>query len=1578
MTNEVKFRLALDGAGQAQAGIDGVGEAFAVSATDALKLEKATAAAAVAQAKLEAATAKTARAQEDLARAQANAALFNTTSASSVEKAAQSAALAAAAQAQAAVKYKESIGALKALEAAHAGVATQTRLSGYQTAQLGAQLQDFFVQVQGGANPLTAFAQQFSQVSAVMGGTGNAFKAILSTISPTVVALGSFAAVVGTLAATYRQGSAEDDAFRRGIVLSGNAAGQTAGQLRDLARAQSSVVGTEAKAAEVLAALTAGGNVAAAQIGKVAEAVTRLSREGVAGVDDIAKKFDALGKSPLQTLVQLNQAENFLTRSVYDQVRALEQQHKMAEAAALAQKTYADVGISRAKALETQLGSIERAWRAITDTAAEAWSAMLNVGRKQTPGDQLADLKRQLEANERRTDRADSVGPSGIRKGADSRRAELLEEIKDLQNGTFWEKAWAESKAENAKATKDYIAAQPEAEAARKKAIDDAKRLVEAGKELTQSLQAQAAGLSGGFIDDWGKLGAAYRAGAISLRQLESAQGLLLAQQPAMVAQAKAALEAAQAIADARRKESDGIDAYLQTQQAASQQALASINARIASLSTEGEAMAYARAQNVSLAAAIELVTAARLKERLALVAPGSPAEAALKAEIASREKLGQLIESASVGKAIDEFLNPEKAQAFGDALTKAFEGAGNALVKLSDTLTSYASKQQRIQELAARNAKDPTLDDKPEERIRRQNILIQEQGRLQVDAYASMAGAAKGFFREGTTGYKALEAAETAFRAFQLASNAAAAIASITQSQAIGAASVGPAVAKEGSISGIYGALAMAAILAGFGLAGGRGGSGGGVDVAARQAATGTGTVLGDATAKSESMANALEQLRDTARLELPIQSAMLRSLESIDANTAGLASLIARSAGLTTGANLGIQTGVLSKNDRDPGLALFGINDKTLTKQLFGIGLEDPGGIIATLQGWWGKIKQEIVDSGLSITGRVSDLVAGSGVKQYADVTTTSSSFFGLVKKTSQSTVTQDVDAAIAQQFGLVFKNIGESIKLAAGALGQDSAGIGDAVANTFIDIAKLSLKDLKGQELQDAISAAIGAQADQIAAKVLPGLNDFQLVGEGYFETLVRVASGVETADDALDRFGITAIGFQDILNKQGDVAAEIVRDSIVKIETAAGALTGVGQIVSNLSGSAGDIADVYDSLLDVRGAMKKVGLAAVDLNIALIKSAGGLDPLAAGLEDYFNNFYTKEERTKIGLSNLADDFAALGLTMPKTRAEFRALVDSLAASGSPALGAVLKLSGSFADLVPAAEAAAKAVVSLGAQAQQALFGSGAGNASLSIGGINAAAAAGQQSRDLASIRNAFQQQVLSGTLKFGLQSYVDYRTQKFPEFYTRESFAANGALFNMFAQRYQAAQTTGKPRSSGGGGGKDEPSKAFQEAQDAKNALIEQQNDITRELIRTLDSLEDSLADFQKSLLFGDLSALSPQQQYEQARASVESLKPQVRAGDTAALAATQDAIQTFLQISKSFNGSNAAFAADNAAMVALLKEIQDIMARIETQAALNVKATATGASQQIDLAKEANDLSKQLVKGNKLSKAGDVE
>jgi lambda family phage tail tape measure protein len=282
----------------------------------------------------------------------------------------------------------------------------QYGLSAKQTAaalrQVPAQLTDIITSLQGGQAPLTVLLQQGGQLRDIFGGIAPAAKALGSAVLGLVNPYTLAAAAVAALALAYKQGSAEADVLAKSLILSGNAAGTTVGQLQTMAEAIGQVVGTQGKASEALAQFAATGDVGAANLQRFTQAAIRLERVGGQAVAKTVEQFSALAKDPLQASLKLNETTRFLTTSLYQQIKALEDVGRTADAAAVAQKGYADAIESRTSQLEDRLGSLERAWKGVGDSARRAWDFMLNVGRSDT-------LESQLKASEQRVNDLQSL-----------------------------------------------------------------------------------------------------------------------------------------------------------------------------------------------------------------------------------------------------------------------------------------------------------------------------------------------------------------------------------------------------------------------------------------------------------------------------------------------------------------------------------------------------------------------------------------------------------------------------------------------------------------------------------------------------------------------------------------------------------------------------------------------------------------------------------------------------------------------------------------------------------------------------------------------------------------------------------------------------------------------------------------------------------------------------------------------------------------------------------------------------------------------------------------------------------------
>lgn len=301
------------------------------------------------------------------------------------------------------------------------------------TRQLPAQITDVVTSLQAGQNPLTVFIQQGGQIRDAYGSVGAALRGINQVLTPSVLGFtAAGVAVAGTVAALVK-GQEEFDNYRKAIALTGNEAGVTTGQLAALARqADAQRFGvTQGQAAGVASQLVGTSDVSRAALNAATESAIALERTLGVEVEKTVAQFAALGRDPLKASVELNKQTNFLTLATYEQIRALVEQNRIAEAGALAQVTYAEVTTKRAGDVDKSLGTLTRAWRGVTSAARESWDAMLNIGREATVEQQLEDVQKQID-KATRLRRLPAFGSSPLADvdGLRQRQAELQEALR--------------------------------------------------------------------------------------------------------------------------------------------------------------------------------------------------------------------------------------------------------------------------------------------------------------------------------------------------------------------------------------------------------------------------------------------------------------------------------------------------------------------------------------------------------------------------------------------------------------------------------------------------------------------------------------------------------------------------------------------------------------------------------------------------------------------------------------------------------------------------------------------------------------------------------------------------------------------------------------------------------------------------------------------------------------------------------------------------------------------------------------------------------------------------------------------
>lgn len=397
-------------------------------------------------------------------------------------------------------EYKAQIDSSRASLAGVDGAIRRTGNTSKQTAQalrqLPAQFSDIAISLQAGQSPLTVFLQQGAQIKDSFGGAVPALRAVggaaLGMINPVTLA----AAALAALAFAYKQGSDEGTAFNTALILTGNIAGTSVGQLQNAAAAMDKVSGTQRQAAQALAEVAGTGKFTTEQILSIATAAVAMEDATGKAISDTVAEFKKLADEPAAAAAKLNEQYNFLTAAVYDQITALESQGDAAGAAQLAIDSYGQAMQDRATEITNDLGYVERAWKAIKDGASEAWDEMLGVGRTQTPEQRLDELTNRGIDAERTGTAALFYGAPGA---AISFGRQLYEQVgtsatdRNEEIGKAWqeiqdrdEKAWVEGM--NAQQERDAIAAQQRIDQLSKTVQTNAEKRAKALGELQKDL----------------------------------------------------------------------------------------------------------------------------------------------------------------------------------------------------------------------------------------------------------------------------------------------------------------------------------------------------------------------------------------------------------------------------------------------------------------------------------------------------------------------------------------------------------------------------------------------------------------------------------------------------------------------------------------------------------------------------------------------------------------------------------------------------------------------------------------------------------------------------------------------------------------------------------------------------------------------------------------------------------------------------------------------------------------------------------------------------------------------------------
>lgn len=412
--------------------------------------------------------------------------------------------------------------------------------------------------------------------------------------------------------------------------------------------------------------------------------------------------------------------------------------------------------------------------------------------------------------------------------------------------------------------------------------------------------------------------------------------------------------------------------------------------------------------------------------------------------------------------------------------------------------------------------------------------------------------------------------------------------------------------------------------------LIGSSSGGGGGFDATTGQEAQGTGTVLGSDD-KSQSIINAQERFEDIAIDQLS-------ELRGIRNSMTALADGIVKLAGSIVGGGLGEfggQLGTAGFVDTTLGKLTKKFDPVSLLADLVGLG----GVVDKILNGIFGSTKKTIIDEGISFIAQSLGSIIDEGVisaQAFFDIKTKKKKFFGLSSKTSFGTEFQGIDSDINREIGAIFGNIGNAVSESISLLGLSATR---GVDGFIVDIGQISFKDLSGEEIQKELEAVFSQQADLLSKFLVPELVNFQQIGEGLFDTLLRVAQEQAIFNDAIKLMG--------------------------------------------------------DGLSGLSGIMQ------IEVAQSIIGMVGGLERFSDLTGEFFDEFFTDAERFVILENSISEAFDSLGVSMITSRSEFRSLVEGIdltTESGQELFAALLELNPALSEFIDGLESVARDAFSM----------------------------------------------------------------------------------------------------------------------------------------------------------------------------------------------------------------------------------------------------------------------------------------
>lgn len=654
------------------------------------------------------------------------------------------------------------------------------------------------------------------------------------------------------------------------------------------------------------------------------------------------------------------------------------------------------------------------------------------------------------------------------------------------------------------------------------------------------------------------------------------------------------------------------------------------------------------------------------------------------------------------------------------ESLSSIFGELGTAIGKTGEALLKFTQDQElfrRAKEELVKSEKDSP------ERQKKLSVLNEKSTKAELSGIAAIASSSSKLFAQQSTAAKLLVGIEKAANAVKIVmavekfaldmgliqgkslaetwASAKAIAGTVTESGAIVAASI-PAIMAQflktmGPFGWAAGALAIAAI--GGSLSGSDPTSVAGFSSEEKQKVQGTGQsydsngnlvnngggALGDVGAKSKAIENILGLIEANTFSQLSFSNGKTYdALISIRDNTLVFAKALGGTTGITGG------------------LSAFGTEER------------DSSGFLG-----FNKNSTQVKDTGIVIAGALKDLIDGGGTKkQYENVQTSSSSFWGLFSSTSNNTNEKKLKSSVDNTVTNIFKSFKDTLVSLADSVGSNAQTVSSMLDSFNVNISA-SGKGLTGAEFANVLMEEIGIQLDIAATQAFPALtrlsDTFQNFGESMSEFAARLANDAKIVPLALSAVGLS----MKTLPETGSAATQAMYDNqtaaeavLEKAKTAANSSATksvtygrTGQGVDGEMGITSSNTNYDPKLMEaVTQAEEKlnatrklisdsnVGLTTNNLEAVqkLIKAGGGLEQFLSKSEFYAQNLLTESERLVPVQAAVTKEMTRLGFESVTTREAFVSLVGSLdltSETGVVTYSALMNVAEGFSAVAPA---------------------------------------------------------------------------------------------------------------------------------------------------------------------------------------------------------------------------------------------------------------------------------------------------